>query len=154
MPNVSFQVYAPGFLDRFLESHFVMFQGNAGLKPKEGEITSRPWQWPINYRVIQSERVAALNQPLLHVLSLPSHSQGQFFSGSAYRIYLLGNPVIWWSNLCFLALFVLLYSVHAIKGQRAIASGKEEEEEGTSEKESGAYIQQVEEEEVLLIALN
>lgn len=28
-----------------------MLQGNAGLKPKEGEITSRPWQWPINYRV-------------------------------------------------------------------------------------------------------
>lgn len=51
MPNVSFQVYAPGFLSRFLESHAVMFQGNAGLKPKEGEVTSRPWQWPINYRV-------------------------------------------------------------------------------------------------------
>lgn len=28
-----------------------MFQGNAGLKPKEGEVTSRPWQWPINFRV-------------------------------------------------------------------------------------------------------
>ena len=28
-----------------------MLQGNAGLKPKEGEVTSRPWQWPINYRV-------------------------------------------------------------------------------------------------------
>ena len=26
-------------------------QGNAGLKPKEGEVTSRPWQWPINYKV-------------------------------------------------------------------------------------------------------
>ncbi|KOB63903.1 putative mannosyltransferase 1, partial [Operophtera brumata] len=26
-------------------------QGNAGLKPKEGELTSQPWQWPINYRV-------------------------------------------------------------------------------------------------------
>ena len=51
VPNVSFQVYAPGFLERFFESHFVMFQGNAGLKPKEGEITSKPWQWPINYRV-------------------------------------------------------------------------------------------------------
>ena len=52
MPNVSFQVYAPGFLARFLESHAVMLQGNAGLKPKEGEITSRPWQWPINYKVL------------------------------------------------------------------------------------------------------
>lgn len=51
VPNVSFTVYAPGFLSRFIESHAVMFQGNAGLKPKEGEVTSRPWQWPINYRV-------------------------------------------------------------------------------------------------------
>lgn len=51
VPNVSFHVYAPSFLARFFESHAVMLQGNAGLKPKEGEITSRPWQWPINYKV-------------------------------------------------------------------------------------------------------
>ncbi|KAG5671930.1 hypothetical protein PVAND_002098 [Polypedilum vanderplanki] len=50
LPNVSFHVYAPGFFARFLESHAVMLQGNAGLKPKEGEVTSRPWQWPINYK--------------------------------------------------------------------------------------------------------
>ena len=31
-----------------------MLQGNAGLKPKEGEYTSRPWEWPINLRVNKS----------------------------------------------------------------------------------------------------
>ncbi|EDW30603.1 GL26758 [Drosophila persimilis] len=93
LPSVSFSVYAPGFFARFLESHAVMLQGNAGLKPKEGEVTSRPWQWPINYR-------------------------GQFFSGSSYRIYLLGNPVIWWSNLVFLALFVAVFLGNAILEQR------------------------------------
>lgn len=51
MPNVSFEVYAPGFIEKFFESHAVMLQGNSGLKPKDGEVTSRPWQWPINYRV-------------------------------------------------------------------------------------------------------
>ena len=51
LPNVSFQNFAPGFVSRFLESHRVMLQGNAGLKPKEGEYTSRPWEWPINLRV-------------------------------------------------------------------------------------------------------
>lgn len=51
LPNVSFQVYAPGFLARFIESHAVMLQGNSELKVREGEVTSRPWQWPINYRV-------------------------------------------------------------------------------------------------------
>lgn len=93
LPNVSFDLYAPSFIERFFESHAVMFQGNAGLKPKEGEITSRPWQWPINYR-------------------------GQFFSGSTYRIYLLGNPVIWWGNLVFLILFIIIFAINAIKQQR------------------------------------
>ncbi|XP_049547589.1 protein O-mannosyl-transferase 2 [Anopheles darlingi] len=93
LPSVNFQVYAPGFLSRFLESHAVMLQGNAGLKPKEGEVTSRPWQWPINYR-------------------------GQFFSGSDHRVYLLGNPIIWWSNLVFLALFLIIFGVEIIKYRR------------------------------------
>ncbi|VEN44946.1 unnamed protein product [Callosobruchus maculatus] len=96
LPNVSFEVYAPSFLERFLESHAVMFQGNAGLKPKEGEITSRPWQWPINYR-------------------------GQFFSGSQYRIYLLGNPVIWWANLVFILTFLVCFITNCIKIQRGHA---------------------------------
>lgn len=75
LPNVSFEEYAPTFLEKFIESHAVMLQGNSGLKPKEGEVTSRPWQWPINYR-------------------------GQFFSASkGQKIYLLGNPIIWWANI-------------------------------------------------------
>lgn len=93
LPNVSFEVYAPSFLERFVESHAVMLQGNAGLKPKEGEVTSRPWQWPINYR-------------------------GQFFSGHQYRIYLLGNPIIWWGNLICLALYLLIQGYIAIRCQR------------------------------------
>lgn len=72
MPNVSFEVYAPSFLERFMESHAVMFQGNAGLKPKEGEITSRPWQWPINYRV----KYISLNlMTLLTFISLSNFSE-------------------------------------------------------------------------------
>ncbi|XP_030382543.1 protein O-mannosyl-transferase 2 [Scaptodrosophila lebanonensis] len=93
LPSVNFSAYAPGFFDRFFESHAVMLQGNAGLKPKDGEITSRPWQWPINYR-------------------------GQFFSGSTYRIYLLGNPIIWWTNLVFLMLFIYVFLCNTITERR------------------------------------
>ncbi|XP_006819012.1 protein O-mannosyl-transferase 2-like, partial [Saccoglossus kowalevskii] len=50
LPNSSFEVFAPSFLESLRESHAVMVQSNSGLKPKEGEVTSRPWQWPINYR--------------------------------------------------------------------------------------------------------
>ncbi|XP_071832384.1 protein O-mannosyl-transferase 2-like isoform X2 [Apostichopus japonicus] len=83
LPNISFEVFRSSFIESLLESHVVMAQGNSDLKPKEGEITSKPWQWPINYR-------------------------GQRFSGynnTEERIYLLGNPVLWWGNLFFLVLF-------------------------------------------------
>lgn len=96
LPNVSFEVYAPSFFERFWESHAVMFQGNAGLKPKEGELTSRPWQWPINLR-------------------------GQFFSGQQYRIYLLGNPIIWWGNLIVLSVYIILQIIIAVRKQRGCA---------------------------------
>ncbi|XP_063853817.1 protein O-mannosyl-transferase 2-like isoform X3 [Scylla paramamosain] len=83
LPNSSFEIYAPNFIEKFIESHTVMFQGNSGLKPKEGEITSQPWQWPINFK-------------------------GQHFSGGSSKIYLLGNPVVFWSNLAALLLFLFL----------------------------------------------
>jgi hypothetical protein len=70
VPNVSFHVYAPGFFARFLESHAVMLQGNAGLKPKEGEVTSRPWQWPINYKVSFNSRNCFISAPFCFMISL------------------------------------------------------------------------------------
>ncbi|RWS30869.1 Protein O-mannosyl-transferase 2-like protein, partial [Leptotrombidium deliense] len=100
LPNISFEVYAPSFLEKVVESHAVMFRGNAGLKPKEGEVTSRPWQWPVNYR-------------------------GQFFSGNQYKIYLLGNPVIWWSNLVLLFIYVFIQLVITIRRQRGCEESSE-----------------------------
>ncbi|XP_070577332.1 protein O-mannosyl-transferase 2-like [Ptychodera flava] len=106
LPNSSFEVFAPSFLESFLESHAVMAQSNSGLKPKEGEVTSRPWQWPVNYK-------------------------GQRFSGvneTDYRVYLLGNPIIWWSNLAAIGVFCTLAFVFAVMAQRGIeGTGKYEE---------------------------
>lgn len=59
--------------------------------------------------------------------------QGQFFSGSAYRIYLLGNPVIWWSNLVFLALFLLLFVVAAVREQRGYGRQQNTADDGEYE---------------------
>lgn len=103
LPNVSFEAYAPGFLKMFLESHAVMLQGNAGLKPKEGEVTSRPWQWPINYK-------------------------GQFFSGVQYRIYLLGNPIIWWGNLVCMALYAVIQLYVLVRQKRGYLGNPETQE--------------------------
>lgn len=98
LPNVSFSAYKLNFFQRFFEAHAVMFSGNAGLKPKDGELTSRPWMWPINLR-------------------------GQFFSaGEGVKIYLLGNPIIWWSNLVFMAFYLTLLVVKSIRDRRGIIS--------------------------------
>jgi len=102
LPNSSVQELAPSFFSRFIESHRVMLQGNSGLKPKEGEMTSKPWEWPINLR-------------------------GQWFSAGddKTRIFLLGNPVIWWSNIIFLILFLIIYSYSCFKNQRGVVESAE-----------------------------
>lgn len=153
VPNVSFHVYAESFLAQFFESHAVMLQGNAGLKPKEGELTSQPWMWPINYKV-SSARLSHNSPVLCFFLRCSSSSelfmpklklkflfafarcvffyfrmnwkknhrvQGQFFSGGNFRIYLLGNPFLWWSNLAFLGIFIITYLVALVSHQRSIS---------------------------------
>ncbi|XP_069771975.1 protein O-mannosyl-transferase 2 isoform X2 [Narcine bancroftii] len=96
LPNISLDVLKPSFPEVLLESHVVMIRGNSGLKPKDNELTSKPWHWPINY-------------------------QGLRFSGTnetEYRVYLLGNPVIWWLNLSSLLVYLLLFSITVVYLQR------------------------------------
>uniref|UniRef100_A0AC11AVP9 Protein O-mannosyltransferase 2 n=1 Tax=Ovis aries TaxID=9940 RepID=A0AC11AVP9_SHEEP len=96
LPNISLEVLQPSFPEIMLESHLVMIRGNNGLKPKDNEFTSKPWHWPINF-------------------------QGLRFSGvndTDFRVYLLGNPVIWWLNLLSIALYILSASIFAVAVQR------------------------------------
>ncbi|XP_062253839.1 protein O-mannosyl-transferase 2-like [Platichthys flesus] len=96
LPNISLSVLKPHFLEILLESHIVMIRGNSGLKPKDNEMTSKPWHWPINY-------------------------QGLRFSGvndTEYRVYLLGNPVIWWMNLACLGMYLVMVVVASVAIQR------------------------------------
>lgn len=99
LPNISLSVLKPHFLEILLESHIVMIRGNSGLKPKDNEMNSKPWHWPINY-------------------------QGLRFSGvndTEYRVYLLGNPVIWWMNLASLGVYPIMVAVAAIALQRGFS---------------------------------
>ncbi|XP_032143638.1 protein O-mannosyl-transferase 2 isoform X2 [Sapajus apella] len=96
LPNISLNVLQPSFPEILLESHMVMIWGNNGLKPKDNEFTSKPWHWPINY-------------------------QGLRFSGvndTDFRVYLLGNPVVWWLNLLSIVLYLLSGSIIAVAMQR------------------------------------
>ncbi|XP_042074178.1 protein O-mannosyl-transferase 2 isoform X3 [Haplochromis burtoni] len=103
LPNISLSVLKPNFLEILLESHIVMFRGNSGLKPKDNEMNSKPWHWPINY-------------------------QGLRFSGvnaTEYRVYLLGNPVVWWINLASLGLYLTMVAVASIATQRGFSLGQQ-----------------------------
>nr|XP_003408838.2 protein O-mannosyl-transferase 2 isoform X1 [Loxodonta africana] len=98
LPNISLDVLKPSFPEILLESHMVMLRGNNGLKPKDNDFTSKPWHWPINY-------------------------QGLRFSGindTDFRVYLLGNPVVWWLNLLSIALYLLTGSFTAVALQRGV----------------------------------
>lgn len=55
------------------------------------------------------------------LLNYNFHLQGQFFSGNNQRIYLLGNPVIWWSNIAFLVIFLIFYVYASVREQRGCA---------------------------------
>lgn len=46
------------------------------------------------------------------------HLQGQFFSGNNYKIYLLGNPVIWWTNIGVMVLYNCISIWRAIINKR------------------------------------
>lgn len=96
LPNISLCVLKPSFLEILLESHIVMIRGNSGLKPKDNEVNSKPWHWPINY---QGLRFSGVNE-------------------TEYRVYLLGNPVIWWLNLFTLALFLVMVCLFSLALQR------------------------------------
>ncbi|XP_008282287.1 protein O-mannosyl-transferase 2 [Stegastes partitus] len=101
LPNISLSVLKPHFLEILLESHIVMLRGNSGLKPKDNEMNSKPWHWPINY---QGLRFSGVNE-------------------TEYRVYLLGNPVVWWMNLASLGLYLIMVAVASITIQRGFSLG-------------------------------
>ncbi|XP_041827966.1 protein O-mannosyl-transferase 2 [Melanotaenia boesemani] len=102
LPNISLSVLKPNFLEILLESHIVMIRGNSGLKPKDNEMNSKPWHWPINY---QGLRFSGVNE-------------------TEYRVYLLGNPVVWWINLASLGLYLIMVAVASIVIQRGVSLGQ------------------------------
>ena len=51
LPKTHSEHLAPSFFSSFIELHFGMASVNNNLKPKEDEITSQPWEWPLNIKV-------------------------------------------------------------------------------------------------------
>lgn len=83
----------PGFLGKFWELQKVMWTTNAGLVESHAW-DSRPPSWPILRRGIN------------------------FWGKDHRQIYLMGNPLIWWSSTAAIALYVLFKGLSVLRWQR------------------------------------
>ena len=95
METIQAHTQQSSFLSKLIESQWVMAENNNNLKPKEGEITSQPFHWPFNY-------------------------MGQHFSAGNHRVYLLGNPIVFWTNLSLIFYYILALVLFLCARQREI----------------------------------
>ena len=84
----------PSFFGKFWELQKVMWTTNAGLTDSHAW-DSRPQSWPILRRGIN------------------------FWGRSNTQIYLMGNPIVWWSSTAAIAIWVLFKAVAVIRWQRS-----------------------------------
>ncbi|KAB8236802.1 Dolichyl-phosphate-mannose-protein mannosyltransferase-domain-containing protein [Aspergillus alliaceus] len=83
----------PGFLGKFWELQKVMWTTNAGLTESHAW-DSRPPSWPTLLRGIN------------------------FWGRDHRQIYLLGNPLIWWSSTLAIGIYVLFKGISILRWQR------------------------------------
>ncbi|PGH09533.1 dolichyl-phosphate-mannose-protein mannosyltransferase [Blastomyces parvus] len=84
----------PGFLGKFWELQKVMWRTNAGLVESHAW-DSRPPSWPTLLRGIN------------------------FWSREHRQIYLLGNPLIWWSSTAAIFTYVIFKAIATLRWQRS-----------------------------------
>ena len=83
----------PGFLGKFWELQLVMWRTNAGLVESHAW-DSRPASWPLLIRGIN------------------------FWGKDHRQIYLIGNPVIWWSSTLAILAYIAFKGLSVLRWQR------------------------------------
>jgi dolichyl-phosphate-mannose-protein mannosyltransferase len=89
----------PGFLGKFWELQKVMWHTNAGLVESHAW-DSRPPSWPILQRGIN------------------------FWGKDHRQIYLIGNPVIWWSSTVAILIYIAFKGLAIVRWQRGFQDYK------------------------------
>ncbi|KAJ9155344.1 Dolichyl-phosphate-mannose--protein mannosyltransferase 1 [Pleurostoma richardsiae] len=84
----------PGFFGKFWELQKVMWKTNAGLVESHAW-DSRPDSWPILRRGIN------------------------FWGKNHRQIYLIGNPIVWWSSTLAVVIYVIFKGVAILRWQRS-----------------------------------
>lgn len=109
LPAGSPENYKTNFLDDFIHLNVAMYVSNNALTPdpdKEPDtITSSPSEWPF------------LNVGL-RMCS---------WDDSRFKVYLLGNPILWWSSTVSLGLFVAVSFFYVLRQRRGCADWKPED---------------------------
>jgi dolichyl-phosphate-mannose-protein mannosyltransferase len=90
----------PGFFSKFFELQKVMWTTNAGLVESHAW-DSRPPSWPLLRRGIN------------------------FWGKDHRQIYLIGNPVIWWSSTAAIAIYFLIKGLAVLRWQRGFEDYKD-----------------------------
>lgn len=99
--DVKMSELGPSFLEKMTEVHSVMLQINSRFKAELGEESSAPLYWPLNLF-------------------------GQTLMTKSDRIYMMGNPVIWWFIAPFLLLFPFIFiTVLAVVKRQLVCGNKE-----------------------------
>lgn len=83
-----------GFFGKFIELHKVMWKTNAGLTDSHAW-DSRPESWPILRRGIN------------------------FWGRKHTQVYLIGNPIIWWSSTLAIVIWIGFKAIAVIRWQRS-----------------------------------
>lgn len=84
----------PGFLGKFWELQKVMWRTNAGLTDSHAW-DSRPPSWPLLSRGIN------------------------FWGRNNRQIYLIGNPIVWWSSTAAVAIYLVFKAIAVVRWQRS-----------------------------------
>lgn len=84
----------PGFFGKFWELQQVMWKTNAGLVESHAW-DSRPPSWPVLQRGIN------------------------FWGKDHRQVYLMGNPIIWWSSTLAVAVYALFKGIAVLRWQRS-----------------------------------
>jgi dolichyl-phosphate-mannose-protein mannosyltransferase len=101
-------------MDKFLELQAVMWRTNAGLTDRHA-YDSRPNHWPWLRRGIVSLRGVFL---FARADCTPFLRNKNFWVKEHRQIYLIGNPVIWWSSSLAITVYLLFRGFLILRNQR------------------------------------
>ncbi|KAF0991935.1 hypothetical protein HZS_4381, partial [Henneguya salminicola] len=101
MKKKGYELVQMSFFEKFIESHQRMLEMNNKMVPKFYELTSKPWHWIINYKG-------------MHISVSSNH-----------RVYMLGNPFLYWSILIIFPLYIVLLCYYILLKANRIKSNQD-----------------------------